>query len=122
MSLNLPIIFLSLALLVTAAVLKLLKPKQEKEDTKVAIISPSNLIKLRQEYVILKNSIGILRDMSSQYFMTLTSNGFQDLCNIESVNQTSTNLKEIGGAARRQRKSTIMMLNEARTALGAGAV
>ena len=36
----------------------------------------------------------------------------------ESVNATSNELKEIGGMNRRKRRNTVMMLNEARLALG----
>ena len=144
------------------------------------------LSKLKQDLSVLTKSLNVLRELSSQYFVTMHENGFVDLCNIETalgaaiehcdmmikegdkdrteqlmrflyvqrgfgspppslwgclgdqashienwgerarklllqlteaVDQSSNDLKEIGGAARRKRKNTILMLNEARLAI-----
>lgn len=146
----------------------------------------AQLMRLRQDFLILSKSINIFRELTSQYFETISSNGFTNLCKIESalasaidkcdealsegnqkpaeqiinylyvkrgsadmpnclhsllgdeaehldnwaekakklliqisesVDQSSNALKEIGSEARRKRKSTVLMLDEARLAI-----
>ena len=159
------------------------------------ILRPSNsqlsehkqqLGKLTHDFFILSKSVGVLRELSAQYFVTMNENGFVELCNIETalagaieksesllaqgdtekfeqlirylyiqrgfgtppsflwgsigdqvsfleewgkkanslimnltecVSKSSNELKEVGGAARRKRKHTTLMLNEARQAM-----